>query len=317
MDLSITSEVVRWAYRLFLDRDPENNTVVEEKAKTSHSTLELRRVFMRSEEFKSKNAMLPTLSGHEPPITVDFSVSDAELQKIFTHIQSSWTTLGLNDPYYSVLTRGEFGKESMSERRIDEFYESGKKEVDRLLRTLARNSIDQKSFKKCLDFGCGAGRISRWLSEDFETIYAYDVSQNYLEMAQKYLENRKISNVNFCQVTSVDDLKDFPKVDLIYSVIVLQHNPPPIIHRIIVQFMRALNPGGVAFFQVPTYKEGYRFLLKEYLGNGSSQDEMEMHVLPQSAVFEIVREGNGRLLEVVEDFSTSWGLSNTFLVQKM
>jgi len=317
MDLSITPEVVSWAYRLFLDRDPENETVVEEKAKTCRSTLELRRVFMRSEEFKSKNAVFATLSGHEPPITIDFSVSDDELQKIFTQIQSSWTSLGLDDPYYSVLTRGKFWKKLMSKKRIDEFYESGKQEVDRLFKTLARNSIDHTSLQKCLDFGCGAGRISRWLSEDFETIYAYDVSNNYLEMAKKYLKKQEISNVRFRQLTSIDDLENFPKVDLIYSVIVLQHNPPPIIHRVIVQFLKALNPGGIAFFQLPTYKEGYRFLLEEYLGKEFMQEEMEMHALPQSAVFEIVREENGKLLEVVEDFSTSWGLSNTFLVQKI
>jgi hypothetical protein len=44
---------------------------------------------------------------------------------------------------------------------------------------------------------------------------------------------------------------------------------------------------------------------------------MEMHVLPQKVVFDIVRKENGRTLEVVEDLCTSWGLSNTFLVQKM
>jgi 2-polyprenyl-3-methyl-5-hydroxy-6-metoxy-1,4-benzoquinol methylase len=317
MGLSITPEVVNWAYRLFLDRDPENDTVVDEKAETCRSTLELRRVFMRSEEFKSKNAVLPTLSGHEPPITVEYSVSDEELQKIFTRIQSSWTSLGLDDPYYSVLTRGKFWKKLMSRKRIDEFYESGKQEVERIFKTLARNSIDHTSFRECLDFGCGAGRISRWLSEEFEKIHAYDVSGNYLKMAQKYLSEQEISNVEFHQVTSVDDLGGFPKVDFVYSVIVLQHNPPPIIHRAIMQFMKALNPGGIAFFQLPTYKEGYRFLLEEYLNDESPQEEMEMHVLPQSAVFEIVREENGQILEVVEDFSTSWGLSNTFLVQKI
>jgi len=136
-------------------------------------------------------------------------------------------------------------------------------------------------------------------------------------MAKKYLKKQEISNVRFRQLTSIDDLENFPKVDLIYSVIVLQHNPPPIIHRVIVQFLKALNPGGIAFFQLPTYKEGYRFLLEEYLGKEFMQEEMEMHALPQSAVFEIVREENGKLLEVVEDFSTSWGLSNTFLVQKI
>jgi 2-polyprenyl-3-methyl-5-hydroxy-6-metoxy-1,4-benzoquinol methylase len=317
MGFSITSEVVRLAYRLFLDRDPENETVVEEKSKACRNTLELRRSFVNSEEFKSKNVAFPTLSGHEPPIIVESSISDNELQKIFVHVQSSWTSLGMNDPYYSVLTRGKFWKKLMSKRKVDEFYETGKQEVDRLFKTLSRNAIDHTSFQKCLDFGCGAGRISRWLSEKFETIYAYDVSKNYLKMARKYLQKQEISNVEYRQVTSIEDLEKFPNVDLIYSVIVLQHNPPPIIHRIIVQFMRALNPGGVAFFQVPTYKEEYRFLLEEYLDLDSPQEEMEMHVLPQHAVFEIVREENCRLLEVVEDLSTSWGLSNTFLVQKI
>ena len=83
------------------------------------------------------------------------------------------------------------------------------------------------------------------------------------------------------------------------------------------EFMKALNSGGVAFFQVPTYKDGYRFHLKKYLRKESSQDAMEMHVLPQDAIFEIVRKENGKILEVLEDFNTSWGLSNTFLVQKM
>jgi hypothetical protein len=128
MELSITSEVVRWAYQLFLDREPENETVVEEKATTCRNTLELRRVFMRSEEFKSKNAVFATLSGHESPIIVDFSISNDELQKTFAHIQSSWTSLGLNDPYYSVLTRGKFWKKQMSKSAFQnigqEFYRS-------------------------------------------------------------------------------------------------------------------------------------------------------------------------------------------------
>lgn len=317
MGLLITPEIVRLAYRLFLDRDPENETVVEEMAKGCRNTLELRRVFLRSEEFRSKNAVLATLSGHEPQITVDFSVSDVQLQEIFSHIQSSWTSLGLNDPYYSVLTREKFWKKLMSKKKIDEFYESGRQEVDRFFSTLSRNNIDYSAYSKCLDYGCGAGRISRWLSEKFETIHAYDVSENYLEMAKKYLNSKDISNVKFQQVTSVDDLENFPKVDVIYSVIVLQHNPPPIIHRIIVQFMNALNSSGIAFFQLPTYHEGYRFVLSEYLDKESPHEEIEMHVLPQHAVFEIVRNGNGRVLEVVEDFSTAWGLSNTFLVQKI
>jgi 2-polyprenyl-3-methyl-5-hydroxy-6-metoxy-1,4-benzoquinol methylase len=317
MELPITPEVVRLAYQLLLDREAENDTVVEEKATHCSSTQDLRRTFMSSEEFRSKNTVFPTLSGHEPPMTIDLDASDYELQEIFAHIQDSWGSLGKDDPYYSVLTRGKFWQSRISKERIAEFYESGKEEVARLLKTLARNSIDHTSLKTCLDYGCGACRISRWLSEEFETVFAYDVSKNHLNIAKKYLKKQEISNVHFHQLKSLNDLENLPKVDLIYSVIVLQHNPPPVIHWIIQQFMRALNPGGVAFFQVPTYKQGYQFLAEKYLEDVSPEAEIEMHLLPQSKVFEIVRNEDCVLIEVLEDLSASWGLSNTFLVQKL
>ena len=228
MDLSITPEVVSWAYRLFLDREPENETVVEEKAETCRSTLELRRVFMRSEEFKSKNAVFATLSGHEPPITVDFSISDVELQKIFSHVQKSWTSLGLDDPYYSVLTRGKFWKKLMSKKRIDEFYESGKQEVDRLFKTLARNSIDPKSFQNCLGF-------RMWCRPNQSLARRRIRDSSMPMMSQKIIWKwprniwgvKKYQMFIIHQLTSIDDLENFPKVDLIYSVIVLAAQSSP------------------------------------------------------------------------------------------
>jgi hypothetical protein len=47
---------------------------------------------------------------------------------------------------------------------------------------------------------------------------------------------------------------------------------------------------------------------------------MEMHVLPQNRIFEIVRAGGGRVLEVIEDGWAGYRggeVSNTFLVQKV
>jgi 2-polyprenyl-3-methyl-5-hydroxy-6-metoxy-1,4-benzoquinol methylase len=313
----MTPEAVRWAYRLFLDREPENERVVEQKAKNCHSTQELRRSLMNSEEFKLENTVFTTLSGHELPLTVEYSASDDELGRIFSHIQRSWASLGLNDPYYSVLTRDHFSRSEMRKKRVDEFYESGKDEVDRLHKTLERNGVDHSRFRKCLDFGCGAGRICRWLAEKYEAIYASDISAHYLEMAQNYLRETGLSNVIFQHLVGIEDISNFPEVDLIYSVIVLQHNPPPLMFKTVEGFMKALNPGGAAFFQLPTYKQGYRFSLKDYLESEPSTEEMEMHVLPQKVVFDIVRKENGRTLEVVEDLCTSWGLYNTFLVQKM
>ena len=51
----LTREHVVWAYRLLLDRDPENEEVIGPKLAGSHDTSELRRHLMTSAEFQNKN----------------------------------------------------------------------------------------------------------------------------------------------------------------------------------------------------------------------------------------------------------------------
>ena len=165
-----------------------------------------------------------------------------------------------------------------------------------------------------------SGRVTRYLAERFEKVFGYDISKPHLQLAEEYLVNEGIKNVSLHHISKPSDIKNLPKVDVVYSVIVLQHNPPPIISFIVREMMRALNPGGIAFFQVPTYREGYRFSLQEYINSEATKREMEMHVLPQSTVFEIVGKEGGRLIEVFEDGWTGSGhgeRSNTFLIQKM
>jgi hypothetical protein len=51
----LAKEDVIWGYRLFLDREPENQLVVKEKLATVRGTKELRNNFMLSPEFSVKN----------------------------------------------------------------------------------------------------------------------------------------------------------------------------------------------------------------------------------------------------------------------
>lgn len=52
--MNIDEETIRWAYRLFLDREPESQALVQEQTSTLDSTHALRRHFMGSSEFKEK-----------------------------------------------------------------------------------------------------------------------------------------------------------------------------------------------------------------------------------------------------------------------
>jgi hypothetical protein len=113
-------------------------------------------------------------------------------------------------------------------------------------------------------------------------------------------------------------LDELPPVDLVFSVIVLQHNPPPLIAHVLRKLLGTLRPGGVAFFQVPTYARGYRFETAKYLRSKPRTDCVEMHVLPQAEVFSIVASSACETLEVLPDSCVGdpdW-ISNTFLVRK-
>lgn len=84
--------------------------------------------------------------------------------------------------------------------------------------------------------------------------------------------------------------------------------------------LEALNQGGVAYFQLLTYQEGYSFSAEHYLHMAESRaGQIEMHVLPQRRVFELIEQADCRVLEVLEDTWTGYRcreLSNTFLVCK-
>ena len=68
----LTREAVVWAYRLYLDREPESDQVINEHLLKCASTEQLRANFIYSTEFRDKNPNLhvPVLSGDEPAMTI-------------------------------------------------------------------------------------------------------------------------------------------------------------------------------------------------------------------------------------------------------
>ena len=124
--------------------------------------------------------------------------------------------------------------------------------------------------------------------------------------------------MEFRKLESIKSLDMLPKFDVFYSVIVLQHNPPPVIGVVLKKILSKLRGGGIAYFQVPTYALGYQFDCKTYLRGFMRNTRMEMHVFPQRELFELIREQGCRLVEMREDNYVGTGnmISNSFLVIK-
>jgi SAM-dependent methyltransferase len=308
-------QMVIWAYRLFLGREPENDYVISDKVSRLKSLNEVRKEFIISDEFQ-RNYLYSPIYNDDFGVIAEDTIDEHEQEILFKHIQKTWELLGKIDPHWSVLTSDAYKCENIHlTKKI--FYDSGKEEVLSFFNTLKRNKIDITILKGCLEYGCGVGRVTAELSKHFNLVYGCDISKSHLEIAHKYFNEVGIKNIKLIQIKSMDDIINLPKVDLIYSRIVLQHNPPPIIRIIIRELIRALNPGGIAFFQVPTYRPYYKFILNEYLNKNIENQVMEMHILPQKEIFSIIEEERANVIEVLEDgWAGCDNRSNSFLIKK-
>lgn len=172
-------------------------------------------------------------------------VADVRLKH---HVQD-WEDLADLDLYWSILSdpRKQFGG-----WRVDEFFHSGEAEVDRLRGKVERLGVPLLR-SAALDFGCGAGRVTRALAKHFKEVVGVDISARMIDAAREL--NDDVPNCTFVLNRS-DDLGIFEagSFDLVYTSNVLQHLPSrAIILATISELVRTLAPGGLLIFQIATF----------------------------------------------------------------
>lgn len=244
--------------------------------------------------------------------------NSAQIETIFDMTRQTWSQLGASQPYWSVITNRKYLAENMDEKTRAEFYESGKENCRAIMQTLIRNDvIRDKGEAKHLDIteiGCGTGRVTKHLARVFHNVTAIDVSAENMAIASSMVQEE---NVLFHLYKKIEDYNDLPKTDIVYSIIVLQHNVPPVVDYILNAMLKSLKCGGVAMFQVPTYREAYEFRFDEYMDN-SCIGKMEMHPFPQKKIFEIAYKNGCIPMEVYQDgLSGQDDYSYTFVMRKI
>lgn len=160
-----------------------------------------------------------------------------------------WDDFALVDPYWGVVTMPEnkYGQGGHSE-----FFAQGEAQV-RLTLAVAERLGRPAARRTALDFGCGLGRLTRALATRFVHTYGVDVSGALVEQARTL--NASVPNCDF-QVLTSGGLEEFSNgsIDLVYSMIVLQHQAHrAAIRSYLSEFVRLLAPGGLAVFQIPTH----------------------------------------------------------------
>lgn len=311
-------EAAHWAYRTILLREPDSRGALEHLARSPDSRA-MRDTLLRSAEARGQHAfpVAHSMTGDEPAQAVEVEAAPADQKVLFERVHQVWHALGEEQPHWSVVTAEEFRPANIA-GSMEAFYASGEANVETLLKTLARNGINPKRIASCMDFGCGVGRLTAALAKRFASVVAVDVSASHLDAARKALGERGITNAVLHRLEAIEDVASLPKCDLVFSVIVLQHNPPPVMRALFAGLLDRVNPGGAAVIQVPTQlPAGYRFIVSEYLATGGQ--EMEMHALPQYEVFALVKAAGMEMHEVLDDAWIGFGpgsRSNTFVMRR-
>lgn len=318
----LSAEQVRWAYRLLLGREPESAAVIEAHlAKSDRQAL--LRSFLTSPEFAISHPELAASAFSinrvdAPPIRVDVDATPQQLAQLLARVQACWSRLGREKPHWSVMSDDQFLPENI-ETSAQRFWDSGDHDLVRLRGVLARAGRKPRQDAVCVEYGCGLGRVTMKLAAVFGHVHAYDISPAHLEQAKARAAQLGLRNISF-HLASKRPLETPQHCDVYYSNIVFQHNPPPIIARLIDGALAALKARGIAVFQVPTYIAGYHYDLAEYLARPQAGDAgFEIHCIPQPRVFAAARRARCSVLEVHEDGAAGnpgLCISNTFVMRK-
>jgi trans-aconitate methyltransferase len=221
-------------------------------------------------------------------------------------------------PHWTVLTVPKYQPDQFEAHR-KEFFDSGKKATKNLKAFAARSRIDLASYQTCFELGCGVGRVTLALSEIFPRVVGADIATPMLEEAKRSAASFNVKNISWLLTNRFNAFDDLSEFDVFFSGIVLQHNPPPVIGWLLTRLLGKLKSGGIAYFQLPTYRSGYSFSAQEYLAS-PTENAIEMHVFPQADLFELASRAGCRVLEIREDGAAGENMaqiSNTLFLRKI
>lgn len=215
----------------------------------------------------------------------------------------NWEGLAQNDALWSILTDSSKKGEKWNP---EEFFASGRKEIDATFSLLEKKGIVINKKSTALDFGCGAGRLTRSLYDRFDKITGVDASSTMVEIASKGNEDLQ-DKISFLLNEKSDlSLVESSSLSFVISFIVLQHIPFPQSLNFVSEFTRILEEDGLAVFQVPVkdvrkislwqrIKSTIRIRERLALIGIGSGFQMDMHILSEAQIKKAVENQNGSI----------------------
>jgi len=178
------------------------------------------------------------------------SLPQLTLAQQLEKMRADWDQRARENARYYVAT----GQENWTD---EEFFASGEQSIVNYIRNDMANICQGKDPRsmRVLEIGCGAGRLTRALSNLFGEVHAIDVSGEMIAQATAALKGRPNAHVYH---NNGYDLSVVPALefDFAFSEIVFQHIPSrEVIENYVREVNRLLRPGALFKFQVQGYMD--------------------------------------------------------------
>lgn len=162
---------------------------------------------------------------------------------------AEWKQWGKDDPLFAVAAWAGKQKEGASPWTDEDFYALGESDWREFVSHWRQYGINPQ---RCLEIGCGAGRLTRQLAMSFDHVCAVDVSEDMIGRARKAVESR---NVEFSIIDGLHLPQGECSVTAIFSTHVFQHlDSVAIGFSYFREFFRVLDVGGTIMIHLPLYQ---------------------------------------------------------------
>ncbi len=157
-----------------------------------------------------------------------------------------WKRWGDRDPFYGVASWPGRQRDGATPWTAEEFYALGQSDWEDFRRRWVTYGLTPG---RCVEVGCGAGRMTLAMADDFAEVVGVDVSEGMLDVARQHIQR---ANVDF----RLGDGLTLPvdSADAVFSTHVFQHLDSLALARAnFAEVGRILVPGGTIMIHLPVY----------------------------------------------------------------
>ena len=159
-----------------------------------------------------------------------------------------WKEWGKVDPLYAVASWQERNKEGNNPWTDEEFYALGQSDWEDFFAQWRQYGCDTRH---CIEIGCGAGRLTKYIADTFDHVTAIDVSEDQINYARSRVGRQ---NITYCVTDGVAFPAISDPVTAVFSAHVFQHfDSLSDLARVFREAAQTLSPGGTMMVHLPIY----------------------------------------------------------------